>query len=138
MDKKRYGNGILGTPTILSILLVTLVLLSAGATATTISIGEVTLSPGESATLPIMITDVTDCGVAAIQFSYDPSVVHVTEITDSQFDVCNPTIDNVTGDFEIPGVQFWSAGLNGNVRLANVTLKTSKVMENIFGPSLVP
>jgi hypothetical protein len=93
------------------------------AAATTISIGDVTVPLGGTATLPIMITDVTDCGVAAVQFSYDPSVVHVTAVTGSQFDVCDPTIDNVDGDFEIGAVQFWSDGLNGNVRLANVTLQ---------------
>jgi hypothetical protein len=95
----------------------------AAAAATTVSIQDVTVLPGGSATIPIMITDVTDVGVAAIEFSFNPSVVHVTAVTDSQFDVCDPTIDNVTGEFEIAGVQFWSSGLNGNVRLANVTLK---------------
>jgi adhesin/invasin len=95
----------------------------AAAAATTISIQDITVPPGGSATIPIMITNVTDVGVAAIEFSFNPSVVHVTAVTDSQFDVCDPTIDNVTGEFEIAGVQFWSSGLNGNVRLANVTLK---------------
>jgi hypothetical protein len=97
--------------------------LAASAATTTISIQDVTVSSGESATVPIMITDVTDVGVAAIEFSFNPSVVHVTAVTDSQFDMCDPTIDNVTGEFEIAGVQFMSPGLNGNVRLATVTLK---------------
>jgi hypothetical protein len=83
MDKKRNGKRILGAPAMIFIVLVLLALSPAMAAATTISIGEVTVSLGESATLPIMITDVTDCGVAAITFSYDQSVVHVTEVKDS-------------------------------------------------------
>jgi hypothetical protein len=103
--------------------LVLVLLLPAVATATTISISDVAVLEGGHATLPIMITEVTDCGVAAIQFSYDPTVVHVTAVEDSDFDVCDPAMDNANGDFEIAGVQFWNGGLNGNVRLANVTLE---------------
>jgi hypothetical protein len=123
-SKKRNEKGILVTPAIIFAVLSLLIVLSpTAAAATTISVQDVTVLPGGSATIPIMITDVTDVGVAAIEFSYNPSVVHVTAVTDSQFDVCDPTIDNVTGEFEIAGVQFWSPGLNGNARLANVTLK---------------
>jgi hypothetical protein len=123
MKKKGNGRCVFGVSATLSILLALLVFLPVAAMATTISIGEVTVSEAETATLAIMITDVTDCGVAAVQFSYDPSVVHVTAVAGSQFDVCSPIIDNTDGDFEIAGVQFWSSGLNGNVRLANVTLQ---------------
>jgi hypothetical protein len=123
-DKEERGKRNIGTSVVIMFLILSLLpmLSPVSAAATTISIEDITVLPGESATVPIMITDVTNVGVASIMFSYDPSVVHVTAVTDSEFDVCDPTINNDTGEFLIAGVQMMSDGLNGNVRLANVTL----------------
>ncbi len=46
----------------------------------TLHIGNVTVRPGENATVPITVFNVTNMGVCEINFTYDPTVVCVTDV----------------------------------------------------------
>jgi hypothetical protein len=89
-----------------------------------ISIGDVGLIAGENATTSIMIHNITDVGVADIILSYNQSVVHVTCVNNSDFDFMDSTVDNSFGTTRIGAYQISSPGLNGEVRLADVTLQS--------------
>jgi len=89
-----------------------------------ISIGDVGLIAGETATTPIMIHNITNVGVVDILLSYNQSVVHVTCVNSSDFDSMVSTIDNSSGVTRIGTYQISSPGLNGEVKLANVTLQS--------------
>jgi hypothetical protein len=89
-----------------------------------ISIGDVTLVAGETATTSVMIHNITDVGIADIFLSYNQSIVHVTGVNNSDFDFMDSTIDNSSGVTRIGAYQISSPGLNGEVRLADITLKS--------------
>jgi len=90
-----------------------------------ISIGDVSLIAGETATTSIMIHNITDVGVADILLSYDQSVVHVTCVDNSDFDSMVSTIDNSSGVTRIGAYQISSPGLSGEVKLADITLQSA-------------
>ena len=89
-----------------------------------ISIGDVSLIAGESATTSIMIHNITTVGIADIILSYDQSVVHVTYVNNSDFNFMDSTVDNSFGTTRIGAYQISSPGLSGEVRLADVTLQS--------------
>ena len=122
MMKKKDLNKIIKN---IGLVLIALSFMSLLATAqtTTISIGNATVSPGNSTILPIMINNVTNVGAANINLSYDSTVVIVTNVAKGDFDFTDSSIDNVNGDTNINGLNLFSAGLNGNVKLAEVTLQ---------------
>lgn len=89
-----------------------------------ISIGDVNLIAGETATTSIMIHNITNVGVADILLSYNQSVVHVTCVNSSDFDFMDSTIDNSSGLTRICAYQISSPGLSDEVKLADVTLQS--------------
>ena len=93
------------------------------ASATTVSIGDIFVKPGENAVTQIMIDNVTNLGVADINLTFDPSVVHVVSTDSGDFDFLHAVIDNSTGIVRIGGVDYSDTGLSGNVKLAEITLK---------------
>lgn len=88
-----------------------------------IRIGDASTVSGENVATSIIITNITDVGIADISLIYNQSLVHVIAVDDTDFDVLEFTIDNSSGVTRIGALQTVSAGLYGNVRLANVTLK---------------
>ena len=88
----------------------------------TVSIGDVTLSHGESTTIPIMITKDTPQGVssARINLTYDSSVVEVISAGNSDFDEFTPNI--VDGKVIMIGFQVTPA-LTTPIKFADVTIK---------------
>ncbi|RJS74662.1 hypothetical protein CW714_01305 [Methanophagales archaeon] len=88
-----------------------------------ISISDASALSGEYITTSINISNVTRIGTADIFLSSNQSVVHVIAVNDSDFDFIDAVIDNSTGITRIGAFQTASAGLNGEVLLANVTLK---------------
>ncbi|RZN36777.1 MAG: hypothetical protein EF813_06360 [Methanosarcinales archaeon] len=82
-------------------MLVMLVVFGTSATATaknaTVTIDDLTIAPGENATLPIMVSNVTDLGGCDIRIRYDASVVHVVNITPGDMTLLRYTINNGTG-----------------------------------------
>jgi len=89
-----------------------------------ISIGDVGLIAGETATTSITIHNITNVGVADILLSYNQSVVHVACVNNSDFDFMDSTIDNSSGLTRICVYQISSPGLSDEVRLADVTLQS--------------
>ena len=88
-----------------------------------IRIGDAGAVSGENVTTSIVITNITNVGIVDISLIYNQSLVHVIAVDDTDFDVLEFTIDNTSGVTRIGALQTVSAGLYGNVRLANVTLK---------------
>ena len=87
--------------------------------ATTVSITDTTVEPDGIVTIPIVVNDITDYGSGTINIEYDPSVVHVTDVTsspDSQVAAYNP--NNTIGLVRISTSNVY--GANGDIALANV------------------
>ena len=105
-----------------TVLFLLAVFISAASAQVTVSIGDIEASPGESITAPIMIYDVTNYGAGTINITYDPSVVHVTDVASTaDSDVVAWGVDNVTGCVSISA---WNiTGISGNISFANVTFK---------------
>lgn len=51
--------------------------------ATTVSLADTTVDLGDIVIVPLRVNDMTDFGTGTINITYDPSVVHVTDVTDS-------------------------------------------------------
>ena len=85
-----------------------------------VSIANITLNPGETVTTPISIENVTDYGTGTISVTYDPSVVHVTDVASGPTStVLAWKPDNTTG---IVAISAWNTGgVSGDIIFANVT-----------------
>ncbi|MDY6965769.1 MAG: cohesin domain-containing protein [Halobacteriota archaeon] len=79
-------------------IILVLIVFQASAVATTVSVSDATVSTGESTSVPITISDVVNVSGAHILIEYDPSVVYVTAIGNSDLDFeTYKDIDNSTG-----------------------------------------
>ena len=87
-----------------------------------VRIGDAVAMTGENVTTSIVITNITNLGTADITLTYNQSVVHVIAVNESDFDFMGADIDNVIGRTRIGAFQTSSGGLNGGVRVANITL----------------
>ena len=87
--------------------------------ATTVSIADITADPGDVVTVPLMVNDMTDFGTGTINITYDSSVVHVTDVTDSSDSMIAAFNNNNTAGFTAISV-LNTAGANGNIIFANV------------------
>jgi len=88
---------------------------------TGVSIPDASADSGQSVTVTISITDVTELGAATICLHYTPSVVHVTSVAEGNLGgTFLSTIDNVTGVTNM--TWFTATGMNGTFTFANVTL----------------
>ena len=90
--------------------------------ATTISIGDVFLEPGDNTIVSITINNVSNVGVANINITYDPSVVRITTVSNSDFGNLYPVINSYIGLVKIGGVDCGD-GLSGDVKLADLSLE---------------
>ncbi|MDY6965768.1 MAG: cohesin domain-containing protein [Halobacteriota archaeon] len=89
----------------------------------TVSIPDVGIEEGESSTVSIIIENSTDIKGAHILLAYDPSVVSVTAIGNSDFNFeTYKDIDNSAG-FTRYAVVNTEEGLTNNTTFADVTLK---------------
>jgi hypothetical protein len=87
---------------------------------TTVSISNVSIGPGDTTTVPIMIYNVTNLSIAGVLLTYDPSVVQVTEMVEGDdFDLGQCMI--LLG--AASGVLSNFLGLSGDITFANVTFK---------------
>jgi len=101
-------------------LILALLILPVSATATTISIADAFVEPGEDVVTALMITNVSNVGVANIHIAYNSSIVHVTAVNNSEFSLYT-VINNSIGVAKIGGVDY-DDGLSGDVKLADLTL----------------
>ncbi len=92
------------------------------ASATMVSIADATVEPGEVITLPITASEITDYGTGSIRIEYDPSVVHVTDVTRGpKSRIAVQDVNNTIGIVEISASN--SQGVSGEIIFANVTFK---------------
>ena len=105
-------------------LLILLVSGAASASATTISIADATVEPGDVITLPIMISDMIDYGTGTIEIEYDPAAVHITDVASGpESDVAGYNIDNTIGLTQISASN--SYGVSGDIIFANVIFEAT-------------
>ncbi|HJH26017.1 MAG TPA: hypothetical protein C5S37_04405 [Methanophagales archaeon] len=106
----------------LAIFAVSSVLLVLAASSTTVSIGSNSTAKGDTAVVPLMISDVANLGGVGINLTFDESVVNVTALENSDFD--SPPNLNTRGPgwIVLEGGQYES-GLSDNVKLCDVTLE---------------
>lgn len=93
---------------------------------TTVSIEDITVDMGESVVVPIMIAGAENLSGCAIDFEYDSSVVHVTDVTSGDMQLLASNVDNGTGWMYANAAD--PEGLNGDVVFAYVQLTAVGVM----------
>ena len=87
-----------------------------------VSIGDITLAQGATATIPIMINEAPNkIASAEIKLTYNPTVVQVTAVGNSPFDDFQSNI--VNGEVKMLGSQWWSPSLTAPTKFADVTVK---------------
>ena len=102
-----------------SVVLFVLLLTTAHAAATTVSIENVTAELDDTVTIPIMLNNITDYGTGTIRIWYDYQVVHVTDITGSpESQVAAKYINNSIGYISITASNLY--GASGDIAFANV------------------
>lgn len=87
-----------------------------------IEIGDVGAFFGENISTSLMFCNIANVGTADIFLTYNQSIVHVTGVSDSDFDFMDSLIDNSVGITRIGAFQTSPGGLSGDVKLANITL----------------
>jgi hypothetical protein len=88
---------------------------------TVVSIPDASANSGQSVTVAISVTNVTQLGAATIRLHYTPGVVHVTSVAEGNLGgTFLSAIDNVTGVTNM--TWFTTTGMNGTFTFANVTL----------------
>jgi hypothetical protein len=87
----------------------------------TLHIEDVVVRPGENMTVPITIFDAVNMSVCEINFTYDPTVVHVTDVIrgDMRYSF-KSNVDNGSGWMRANALDVY--GLSGNVTFAYLTL----------------
>ena len=105
-----------------SVVLLLALLIVPVSAATTISVSDVFFEPGDDATISVVINNVSNVGVANINIDYDPSVVCITGVNNSDFGNLYPVINNTIGLVKIGGVDYGD-GLSGNVKLADILIE---------------
>ncbi len=127
--KEKYNARVIRIQKLVpTIILLTLIFLFAFAitqgfdTTAIVSIGNLTSAPGETVTAPIFINNVENYGTGTMSITYDPVVVHVTDVSsgpDSTVTAWN--VDNTIGVVKISA---WNMqGVTGDIIFANVTFK---------------
>ena len=92
--------------------------------ATEVVINDASACPRNITFTDITIKNATNAGVIDLSLYYNPSVVIVTEVKDSEFDVIIPNlVKNSTGFVRIGAFQIEKPGLNGSVLIARLKLK---------------
>ena len=102
-----------------SVVLFVLLLTTANAAATTVSLANVTVELGDTIIIPIVVNDITNYGSGTIRIWYDYQAVHVTDVTDSlESQVAAKYIDNSIGYASITASNLY--GASGDIAFANV------------------
>jgi hypothetical protein len=123
--KDRRSEVRLVLVTALALFVLAFITLPAGAQTLniTVSIEDITLAPQTSATLPIMITAVPPNNVssAQINLTYDPTVVEIIAVGNSDFAEFGANPNNISGKVLMIG--YGVDNLAGPITFAEVTVK---------------
>jgi parallel beta-helix repeat protein len=111
----------------------------------TLYIEGVVVRPGGSETIPITVFDAVNMGVCEINFTYDPAVVHLTEVTRGdmrytfKFNVNNGSgwmranaldVDGLSGDVTFAHLTLTAVGNKGDV--SEMEFETSRLLDASF------
>ena len=108
--------------TALSLLVIATMPASAQIINVTVSIDNITLAPQATAIIPITITEADkNVSSAQINLTYDPAVVQIIDVGNSDFDNFDHNIIN--GEVKMAGYQGSSPSLVPPIKFANVTIK---------------
>ncbi|HUV83088.1 MAG TPA: PGF-pre-PGF domain-containing protein [archaeon] len=117
-----------------------LLLLVSNVSAELIYINDVYVDPGNEKNVSILISGIGPAGLNSgiIELHYDPSIVIVTAVPDSDFYVLEPNIQNSSGYTRIVVAQSGSSLFGpGPIIFANVTLKAVGVGGEISSLNLI-
>ena len=95
----------------------------AGATGTAVSIGSGSSEEGGTDVVSLILYNVTDLGYAGINLTYNASVVDVTAVTNSDFTDVKPNLYTKGLGWVLLQAGQFQTGLNGNVKMCDVTLQ---------------
>ena len=92
------------------------------ASATTVSIGDLTCDAGGTVTAEVMLKDIRNYGTGTMSITYKPTVVHVTGVTgNTNSTVTAHNADNTAG---VVSISAWNTGgVSGDIEFASVTFK---------------
>ena len=124
MKNKRIGVSLVLVTALSLLVIATATPASAGLTVTVSIIpDDITLPYQNSATLSIMITDVPENNVSAaiINLTYDPTVVQVIDVGNSDFDSFD--YNPLNGKVRMIGYQEGVENLQAPIKFADVTVK---------------
>jgi hypothetical protein len=93
------------------------------ASATTVTIGE--FFSESKVTAPLMINDVTDLATAGVKITFDPSVVLITSAKAGALPSFIANVDRAADGWVKVGAYTTGSGLNGDVKLADLTIAPS-------------
>jgi hypothetical protein len=94
---------------------------SLAASATSVSMDNVTVDQGKNVTVSIMLTGITDYGTGTMNVEYDPSVAEVTDVAGNANSSIAAWNANTPGKVSISA---WNiAGTSGDIAFADVTFK---------------
>ena len=105
---------------------VLMILVSPATAISIVSTGDTNALQNEHTTVPILVNNVSNLGSGTISITYDPSVVHVTDVTSgtgNALKVQDWKADNTVGDVRIIAWDV-NAAHSGNVIFADVTYQT--------------
>jgi len=88
--------------------------------ATTVTIGDI-FSETE-VTTPLMINDVTDLATAGVKITFDPSVILITSAKKGDLPSFIANVERAGEGWAKIGAYTTGSGLNGNVKLAEITI----------------
>jgi hypothetical protein len=88
---------------------------------TIVSIGDFELDSNSTIKAPVMVKNVEEVGCGELNISFDPSVVHVTDVSDGEIGTTTFNINNETGWVYVNA--FSAIGQSGDVAFAYLTLK---------------
>ena len=89
-----------------------------------VSIGKIAADSEGRCTAPVVLSSITDYGTGAITLKYDPSIVHVIDVTGSEDStVVAWNADNEIGEAKIAA---WNInGVSGNIDFATITFRAA-------------
>lgn len=110
----------------LLIVLIIMNILSAASSAAALSISIESLSAPEGGTVvyPLIISNAENLGAVQVRLSFNPKVIRITSASNSDFGNFVPNTDtNSAGYIAIGAFDLSESGLNGNVKLADLTIQ---------------
>lgn len=116
-DVQRLPSALLG------LLAIALALGVPQAGASEVSLGAARIERDASVVLPLMISNVTNLGSSDLELVYNPAVLSVTAVSESDLDVMIPNLEAAAdGHVRIVAFQTASPGISGTAVLARLTL----------------